>query len=171
MSTGPTLPKKVKEALVAELDDLRKQGMSQVAIAQRIGMTQGAVSLALRGQVGRDFADAFCRAFKTDADALRAKWEKFDPAPHDDMPAVEFVRWVTKTPAVAALARDAEISVLDLLRVHRAPPRGGEADPAELKRHIMQLRRGDVGAIEGADIRAGDLEIQMKAAARKSSRR
>lgn len=167
--------KEEREAIQLELKDLKQSGLSQSKIALRIGLTQGAVNKAMnRAELGRDFALAFHKAFgegrspEANARHLIRFHKTGGPAKHDDMVVAEFMSWLNDTPALKQLAKDRSISVLDLLRVHRTPPRHGFAGKTgekigqELKRHIEQLRIGEIGDLPGADVPADAIEAELR---------
>lgn len=75
MSTGPVVEEDLRLAIQAELREmLSAKGVSQGDVAGRIRLSQGAVSKAsARAELGQDFAKAFLRAYKLDAEALVLK--------------------------------------------------------------------------------------------------
>lgn len=75
VSTGPVVPKDLRQAIQAELLEMRAKGATQGDIAARVEMSQGMVSKAMaRGELGQDFANAFLRAYRHgDGEKLVAK--------------------------------------------------------------------------------------------------
>lgn len=75
MSTGPVVEEDLRLAIQAELREiLSAKGVSQGDVATRIRLSQAAVSkAAARAELGQDFATAFLKAYKLDAERLVAK--------------------------------------------------------------------------------------------------
>lgn len=113
VSTGPVVPKDLRLAIQAELVEMRARGVKQGQVAERVDMTQAMVSKATaRAELGQDFAAAFLRAYRLDAEKLIAKH-------NTRTTAGDLVRHLRKLPALeeAVLSNSGRWSVDVLVRL------------------------------------------------------
>lgn len=165
MSTGPQLPKELQTALHLEVKRLLVNRIfdSQEELADKVGCSQGMISkLSRRVEVGVDVADKFCKAFGVTREELMTRHKTRGPASEVDMLVVELLAWIEGSPVIREVSRRPDVTVKDLLRLKKTPPRHGETKAEEVYAHLMQLRVGEIGVVPAITVRAAPLEAQMR---------